>query len=65
MGIKLKNEGIIYENKRLLPPHPPNPQEDGKSTESKSGIQNLFKAAELIKHFDNFIVYTKETNTEV
>lgn len=33
-------------------------------TKSKSGIQKLFKVAELIKEFDTFIFYTKETYTE-
>lgn len=52
----------VNENKNLLPPLPSIPQEDRNSTESKSGIQNLFKRAELIKDLDNFIIYT---NAEV
>lgn len=55
----------VNENNNLLPPLPSIPQEDRNSTESKSGIQNLFKRAELIKDLDNFIIYTKETNAEV
>lgn len=34
------------------------------TSQSKLGIQNLFKVAELIEDFDTFIFYTKETYTE-